>query len=136
MKLSPVIFPDSDVAEKLPCGRTKAEALVANVLAPKSKEMLISDLTSGSACMGAARHGQGGTCPPPWKCANGYLKPQSGICNCICCRPNCLNRISGVLPTYLKVKNVHEFHIQFHFYCHYKTTVSYTHLTLPTKRIV
>jgi len=64
---------------------------------------------------------RGGHLSPPWKCANGYLKPQSGISNCICCRPNCLSRISGILPTYLKVKNVHEFHIQFHFYCHYKT---------------
>ena len=36
---------------------------------------------------GAARHGQGGHLPPPWKCANGYLQPQSGISNCICCRP-------------------------------------------------
>jgi len=36
--------------------------------------------------MGAARHGQGGG-PPPWKCANWYLQPQSGISNCICCRP-------------------------------------------------
>ena len=28
---------------------------------------------------GAARHGQGGALAPPWKCANGYLQPQSGI---------------------------------------------------------
>ena len=32
--------------------------------------------------------GKGGGHLPPWKCANGYLKPQSGISNCICCRPN------------------------------------------------
>ena len=37
---------------------------------------------------GAARHGQeGGGALAPWKCANGYLQPQSGISNCICCRP-------------------------------------------------
>ena len=27
---------------------------------------------------------RGGHLPPPWKCANGYLQPQSGISNCIC----------------------------------------------------
>ena len=37
--------------------------------------------------MGAARHGQGGGALAPWKCANRYLQPQSGISNCICRRP-------------------------------------------------
>lgn len=46
VKLNPVIFPDSGVAKKMACGRTKAEALVTNVLAPKSVELIINDLTS------------------------------------------------------------------------------------------
>jgi len=45
MKLNAVIFSDSAVAKKLMCGRTKAEALVTNVLAPKSVELILADLS-------------------------------------------------------------------------------------------
>ena len=46
MKLDPVIFPDSSISRKLACGRTKSEALVQNVLAPKSVETVLNDLSS------------------------------------------------------------------------------------------
>ena len=49
IKLDGVIFPDSTVAKKLACGRTKAEALVTEVLAPKSEEIVITELTSTDA---------------------------------------------------------------------------------------
>jgi hypothetical protein len=48
VKLNPVIFPDSAETKKMACGRTKAETLVTNVLAPKSVELMIIDLTSTS----------------------------------------------------------------------------------------
>lgn len=48
MKLDLVLFPDSAIAKKMACGRTKSEALVTDVLAPKSVELIVSDLTSGS----------------------------------------------------------------------------------------
>jgi hypothetical protein len=46
MKLDPVLFPDSSISRKLSCGRTKSEALVENVLAPKSVETVVEDLSS------------------------------------------------------------------------------------------
>lgn len=49
IKLDGVIFPDSTVAKKLACGRTKAEALVTEVVAPKSEEIVITELTSTDA---------------------------------------------------------------------------------------
>jgi len=60
---------------------------------------------SSLATTGAARHGQGGHLPPP----PGNM--QIGICN-----PSPefltvfvgLSRISGVVPTYLRMKNVHD----------------------------
>lgn len=45
-KLDYVIFPDSAICKKTACGRTKAEAIVKSVLAPKSIDMLVGDLTS------------------------------------------------------------------------------------------
>lgn len=35
-KLAPVIFPDSEIAKKMSCGRTKAASIVTDVLAPSS----------------------------------------------------------------------------------------------------
>lgn len=44
IQLSRKCFPDSNIAAKLSCGRTKCEALVCNVLAPHSVEMLCEQL--------------------------------------------------------------------------------------------
>nr|XP_012606182.1 uncharacterized protein LOC105863530 isoform X1 [Microcebus murinus] len=46
MKLSKVTFPDSEVATKMSCGRTKGEILITDVLAPYSVELILSDLTN------------------------------------------------------------------------------------------
>lgn len=43
-KLFPTMFPDSEVAKKIACGRTKATAICENVIAPLSQEMLLSEL--------------------------------------------------------------------------------------------
>ena len=45
-KLASVIFPDSDIAKKMSCGRTKSACIVTQVLAPVSVEKYIRDLTS------------------------------------------------------------------------------------------
>jgi hypothetical protein len=43
-KLSTDVFHDSDLAKKMLCGRTKAEATVKNVLAPRSVQDFIDVL--------------------------------------------------------------------------------------------
>jgi hypothetical protein len=43
-KLSKDIFHDSNLAKKMSCGRTKAEAIVKNVLAPRSVQDFIDVL--------------------------------------------------------------------------------------------
>ena len=43
-KLSPVIFPDSDIAKKMACGRTKSASIVTDVLAPASVENCVREL--------------------------------------------------------------------------------------------
>ncbi|CAH0551282.1 unnamed protein product [Brassicogethes aeneus] len=43
-KLNIVLYSDSKIAAKVRCGRTKATSIAENVLAPKSQEMLLSDL--------------------------------------------------------------------------------------------
>lgn len=49
LKLLPVVFNDSNKASKISCGRTKAEAIVANVLAPYSQELIVNDLSKNYA---------------------------------------------------------------------------------------
>ncbi|CAD6244476.1 GSCOCG00013361001-RA-CDS, partial [Cotesia congregata] len=44
IKLSSKMFNDSMVSKEIRCGRTKAEAIVKNVLSPKSIEMVINDV--------------------------------------------------------------------------------------------
>jgi hypothetical protein len=48
LKLDAIVFPDSSITKQLACSRTKSEALVECVLAPKSVEGIVSDLTSVS----------------------------------------------------------------------------------------
>lgn len=43
-KLFRTIFPDSEVAKKIACGRTKATTICENVIAPLSQEILLSEL--------------------------------------------------------------------------------------------
>lgn len=43
-KLSQVIFPDSDIAKKMACGRTKATSIVTDVLAPACVESFLREL--------------------------------------------------------------------------------------------
>lgn len=43
-KMLPKILPDSDIAKKISCGRTKASSITEGVLAPKSQELLLKDL--------------------------------------------------------------------------------------------
>lgn len=40
----PKLFPDSGIAKKLACGRTKAESITTNVLGPKAESIVVSDL--------------------------------------------------------------------------------------------
>jgi hypothetical protein len=49
LKLLPVVFNDSSKASKMSCGRTKSEAIVINVLAPYSQEMIVNDLDKSYA---------------------------------------------------------------------------------------
>ena len=44
MKILPGVFPDSKIAKKIHCGRTKSEALIAKVLSPHSIEMVTNEL--------------------------------------------------------------------------------------------
>jgi hypothetical protein len=44
MKLNSKLYTDSKLAEKMRCGRTKATAIVQNVLSPSSIEMVLNDL--------------------------------------------------------------------------------------------
>ncbi|KAI6656015.1 hypothetical protein LOD99_1749 [Oopsacas minuta] len=44
MKILPGVFPDSKIAKKIHCGRTKSEALIANVLCPHSIEVVTNEL--------------------------------------------------------------------------------------------
>lgn len=40
----PKSYPDSGIAKKLACGRTKAESITINVLGPKAESIVVSDL--------------------------------------------------------------------------------------------
>lgn len=44
MKLNKKLFADSDTAKKVHCGRTKAEAIVENNLAPRSMKIVLEEM--------------------------------------------------------------------------------------------
>jgi len=44
MKLNKKLFADSDTAKKVHCGRTKAEAIVENILAPHSMKIVLEEM--------------------------------------------------------------------------------------------
>jgi len=48
MKINSLLYCDSIIGKKVHCGRTKAEAIVENVLAPKSIELILDDLGIGN----------------------------------------------------------------------------------------
>uniref|UniRef100_A0A3B3QSD6 DUF4371 domain-containing protein n=1 Tax=Paramormyrops kingsleyae TaxID=1676925 RepID=A0A3B3QSD6_9TELE len=87
-KLAPVIFPDSEIAKKMSCGRTKAASIVANVLAPVSVEKCVQELTSSllvggthtpffSVASDASNHGSTKLFP----LAVRYWTPEFGLMN-------------------------------------------------------
>ena len=43
-KLAQTIFPDSEIAKKMSCGRTKAASIITDVLAPASVESCLTEL--------------------------------------------------------------------------------------------
>ncbi|XP_041844096.1 uncharacterized protein LOC121641831 [Melanotaenia boesemani] len=43
-KLTSILFPDSEIAKKMSCGRTKAASIVTDVLAPASVEICLGEL--------------------------------------------------------------------------------------------
>ena len=53
-KLTRIIYPDSAIAKKTSCGRTKAESIVTDVLGPKSVQQIVDELT-GDNCMMPAK---------------------------------------------------------------------------------
>lgn len=79
MKLLPVIFQDSAKATRMSCGRTKAEAIVTNVLAPYSVEMVVKDLKNSYAYFSvgsdASNHGHTKLFPLVLR----YFKPSKGV---------------------------------------------------------
>ncbi len=48
LKLTSKAFPDSSIAKKLHCGRTKAKMIVKNVLCPASIELCLNELNKSS----------------------------------------------------------------------------------------
>ena len=59
MKLNRKLFSDSDTAKKVHCGRTKAEAIVENVLAPHSLKIVLDELhdVAFAVATDASNHG-------------------------------------------------------------------------------
>ena len=59
MKLNKKLFSDSDNAKKVHCGRTKAEAIVENVLAPQSLKMVLEEMhdVAFAVATDASNHG-------------------------------------------------------------------------------
>jgi hypothetical protein len=51
MKLAAKAFPDSSIAKKLRCGRTKGEMIVKNVLCPASIELCLNELNKSNTKM-------------------------------------------------------------------------------------
>jgi len=79
LKLIPVVFKDSAKACKISCGRTKAEAIVVNVLAPYTVETIINDLENScgyfSVASDASNHGYTKLFPVVLR----YFKHTSGV---------------------------------------------------------
>ncbi|XP_043381024.1 uncharacterized protein LOC114021903 isoform X1 [Chelonia mydas] len=80
-KLYPSIFTDSKIASKIHCGRTKAEALIENVLAPHSLKLAVQDIGSASFSIVTDAWNKGNTKLFP--VALHYFNKDKGSCTCV-----------------------------------------------------
>lgn len=78
MKLAPVVYPDSKIAAKMSCGRTKAAAITRNVLAPFAQEQVVTELKDAEYfSVGSDASNIGNIKTFPY--AVQYFNPETGI---------------------------------------------------------